>query len=270
MNRLHINKPFFIAVVFFLNAILYSGGIAQDLEERDLNMQSPFGVLEFLHWNHPWNSYKYSTTEDLKQAVELMKEAGVGWVRMDFLWGDIEPESGQFQFGKYDNIVDLLSKNNIHILGLLHYSTDWASSCGRWNCPPQDFQLFVDYAVRVATRYKDKIKYWEIWNEPDSSTYWEPQDGLKSYCTLLKNVYVALKKVDPDCKILNGGIANGLASVNHLYDNGAKGYFDILNIHIFENPLNPEAIKAVAAYPKLAYKIMSRNGVPTKRFGLLR
>ena len=32
--------------------------------------------------------------------------------------------------------------------------------------------------------------------------------------------------------VLNGGLAQGLASVNKLYDNGAQGSFDILNIHI--------------------------------------
>ncbi|MDD5730861.1 MAG: glycosyl hydrolase, partial [Candidatus Omnitrophica bacterium] len=47
--------------------------------------------------------------------------------------------------------------------------------------------------------------------------------------------------------------------------NGAKDYFDILNIHFFENPLNPRAIKAVASYPKLAYKIMQRNGDGNKK-----
>ena len=223
-------------------------------------MESPFGVLEFLHWNHDWNNYKYSGKEDLAKAVKLMKEAGISWVRMDFLWGEIEPQQESLDFAKYDEIVDLLAKNNLHILGLLNYSAPWAAACGEWNCPPKDNALFVNYAARVIERYKNKVKYWEVWNEPDSSIYWSKQDGLKSYCALLKEVYVAAKKIDPECKILNGGLANGLASVNKLYDNGAKGYFDILNIHIFEDPRRNDSIKAVTAYPKLANKIMLRNG----------
>ncbi|MBU1999420.1 MAG: hypothetical protein KKE64_08025, partial [Candidatus Omnitrophica bacterium] len=78
-------------------------------------------------------------------------------------------------------------------------------------------------------------------------------------------VYLALKKIDPECKILHGGLANGIAGVNHLYDNGAKDYFDILNLHIFESPFNPGADKRIASYPKLAYKIMSRNGDSHKK-----
>lgn len=227
-------------------------------------IDSPFGVLEFLHWSHPWNHDKYSSPADLEKAVSLMKEAGVGYVRMDFLWEDIEPEQGKFDFKKYDAIVELLSRNDIKILGLLNYSTAWASPKKIWNYPSQDHSLFVRYATEVARRYKDKVRYWEVWNEPDSRIYWAGQDGLKSYCALLKEVYPALKKIDPDFEVLNGGLANGIASVNLLYDNGAKDYFDILNIHIFESPLDPLAIKRVVAYPKLAAKIMQRKGDAAK------
>lgn len=231
-----------------------------------INMNNPFGVLEFLHWNHSWNSYKYSGNPDLEKAISLMHSAGVGWVRLDFLWEDIEPVEGNFDFAKYDNIVKLVRNKGIHILGILHYSANWASSCGKWNCPPKDNKVFVKYATQVIQRYKSHVKYWELWNEPDSSTYWKQQDGLKSYCALLKDVYIAAKKTDPECKILNGGLANGLSSINHLYDNGAKDYFDILNLHFFQNPLfGNNAIKAIAAFPKLAYKVMARNGDINKK-----
>ena len=237
----------------------------QSQELYQENFSNPFGVLEFLHWNHAWNHYKYSSGKDIQKAAGLMDRAHVGWVRMDFLWSDIEPAEGQFDFAKYDAIVDILNGRGMHILGILNYSADWASGCGKWNCKPKDNKLFVNYAVEVIKRYKGKVKYWEIWNEPDSVTYWKEQDGLKAYCGLLKDVYIAAKKINPDCKILNGGIANGLGSINHLYENGAKDYFDILNIHFFESPLHDGAIHAVENYPKLAYKVMQRNGDADKK-----
>ncbi|MBU4418761.1 MAG: beta-galactosidase, partial [Candidatus Omnitrophica bacterium] len=230
-----------------------------------INLKNPFGVLEFLHWNHSWNSYKYSCNRDLEKAVSLMQEAGVGWVRVDFLWGDIEPQEGSFDFAKHDCIVELLKSKGMQILGVLQYSADWASACGKWNCPPKENKLFVNYAGKVIERYKSAVKYWELWNEPDSATYWQEQDGLKSYCVLLKEVYTKAKQIDPECRILNGGIANGISSINHLYDHGAKDYFDILNIHFFETPQHTGGIKAVASYPKLAYKIMQRNGDQDKK-----
>ena len=261
-----------LAFIFLISPTLQAGEILRrENMEKDMacldesNLNNPFGVLEFLHWNHVWNNYKYPCSRDLEKTISMMQEAGVGWIRLDFLWGDIEPKEGNFDFAKYDCIVELLRSKGIHILGILHYSTDWASACGQWNCPPKDNKVFVNYASKVIERYKGQIKHWELWNEPDSSIYWKEQDGLKSYCVLLKEVYIAAKQIDPECKILNGGIANGISSINNLYDNGAKGYFDILNIHFFDTPLRPVGIKAVASYPRLAYKIMQRNGDGDKK-----
>ncbi len=250
----------YITAFIFIFLFLPSQAQAQECE-----MESPFGVLEFLHWNHPWNDYKYADRQEIERSIQLMKEAGVGWVRFDFLWDEIEPEQGQFTFAKYDCIVDLLNENGINILGILNYSASWAAACSQWNCPPRDNRLFVNYAVKVAEHFKGRVDHWEVWNEPDSRAYWSDQDGMKGYCALLKDVYIAVKKVNPGCKILNGGLAIGLGSVNRLYDNGAGKYFDILNIHIFYSPFNPGSINGVTAYPKLAYKVMKRNGDSNKK-----
>ncbi len=273
-NRRLMNKIicFFVIILLTFSSLKAAEILRKENMENNsanlskANLDNPFGALEFLHWNHPWNNYKYASNRDVEKAIALMQSAHVGWVRLDFLWEDIEAAEGKFDFAKYDNIVKLLKDKGIHVLGILHYSTNWASSCGEWNCPPKDNKIFVNYAVKVIQRYKNQVKYWEVWNEPDSAVYWKQQDSLKSYCLLLKEVYLAAKKIDPDCKILNGGIANGLGSINHLYDNGAKDYFDILNLHFFQSPLlGRNAIKAVASYPKLAYKIMVRNGDAHKK-----
>ncbi len=265
-----MNKKILLMIAAFLISLNISSvdSHAMGAKERagmaqkgDFSEKSPFGVLAFLHWDHGWNNYKYSTRKDLEKAVSLMKKAGISWVRMDFLWGDIEPNQGHFDFDKYDMIVDVVTEGDIHILGILDYSTPWASSHnGLWNYAPRYYNQFVNYSTKVIERYKDRIKYWEVWNEPDSGVYWNPQDSLKSYTQLLKEVYIAAKIADPECKILNGGFAKGLSSVNHLYDNGGKDYFDIMNIHIFENPLDPKAIKVVTEHARLTRKKMAMNG----------
>ncbi len=246
-------KPVFLLLLTFFFSM---GANMAGAEERKIN---PFGVLEFLHWNHSWNNFQYPDRATLEKSVALMKEAGVGFVRIDFGWQDIEPVQGNIGYAKYDALVELLSRNKIEILGILDYSADWASPKGCWNYPDPDSAFFLKYAKGVVRRYKDKVKYWELWNEPDSQVYWNPQDGLKGYVDLLKEVYVELKKIDPDCKILNGGLASGLSGVNRLYDNGAQGYFDIMNIHIFESPLDPQAIKRAQAFIRLTRKVMARN-----------
>ncbi len=269
MNKRVTTPALFAAIVLSLAMSAWAAGSPgremRPMTKRLSRTPCPFGVLAFLNWNHPWNNFKYPDRASLEQAVALMKRAGIAMVRMDFLWEDIEPEQGDFKFDKYDTIVEVLHRNNIEVLGLLNYSTAWASSDGTWNNPPRDNSLFVTYARAVISRYKDRVRYWEVWNEPDSPTYWENQDGLVRYCGVLKDVYLEAKKIDPGLTVLNGGLASGLSSVNRLYDNGARGYFDALNIHIFETPLDPLALKRAQAYIERARTIMIRHGDKEKK-----
>lgn len=209
---------------------------------REVGYQ-PFGVLEFLSWNHDWNNYKYSE-EDLGKIAALLAQTGVSFVRMDFLWQDIEPEKGNFVFDKYDLIVDLLSQKNIRILGLVGYSVPWAGE--KWNDVPADTADFIDFVSSVISRYKHRIKYWEVWNEPDSKAYFQTQDSMQTYTELLKEVYLAAKKIDPSCKIVLGGMTGaGFYAIKDVYKNGGKDYFDVINIHPFVNPIKPVEVRKI-------------------------
>ncbi len=229
---------------------------------REIGYQ-PFGVLEFLHWRHPWNNYKYSES-DLEKIVKLLKEAGVAFVRMDFLWDDIEPAKNEFSFAKYDFIVELLSKENIRILGILNYSASWAADA--WNSPPRNLEDFTNYVSKVVFRYKDKVKYWEIWNEPDSAIYWQPQDDMKTYTELLKKSYIAAKEADLSCKIVLGGVTSqGYYAIKNIYKNGGKDYFDIINIHPFVDPLKPNEQKRIFSIYNNLEKLKSQHNDRDKK-----
>lgn len=218
---------------------------------------SPFGVLDFLAWDHDWNQHHYDA-DKVEKAVKMMKEAGVGFVRMDFLWDDIEPSYGDFRFEKYDRIVELLTQNHIGILGLLSYNSSWAAS--EWNAPPNK-TFFTKYAKAVVHRYKDRVKYWEIWNEPDDAQYWRPQDEMKSYTELLKAVYPALKKEDPSCIVVLGGLSKTIAvSLRRIYKNGGKDYFDVVNFHPFTDPLLPNSLEFLESVYKGAFHVMEQKG----------
>lgn len=224
---------------------------------------NPFGVLAFFSWNHTWNNFKYNE-ENLKRAVKLLQDMGARFVRMDFLWNDIEPQQGNFDFDKYDFIVNLLSQHQIRILGILVYSADWASDS--WNNPPYRDEDFVTYCKEVVARYKTKIKYWEVWNEPDSIFYWRPQDDMQRYTQLLKKVYETVKEIDPSSKIILGGLTqNGYFALKNLYRNGAGGYFDIVNIHPFVNPLEKNSVNRIRSLYKNIKNLMKKYGDEDKK-----
>src|SRR5438552_3684577 len=108
---------------------------------------NPYGVLDFLHWDHDWNQNHYSPSR-VAQAAKLMAEAGIGTVRVDFLWSDLEPRPGQFDYSRYDRLVETLTGQGLEILGVLQYNPSWRP--GPWNQAPDPacYEAYVRNVVR--------------------------------------------------------------------------------------------------------------------------
>lgn len=228
---------------------------------------NPFGLLAFLHWNHDWNKYAFRG-EILTRAVEQIKELGVGMIRTDLLWSDIHKGPNHNSYAKYDEIVDLLQKNNIQVLGLLHYNkTEAREGTVRWNTPPDSPEEFARYVSDTVQRYRGWIKHWEIWNEPNHDNYWSgPKDDLKKYCELLRLSYQAAKKADPDCTVINGGFAHPIPeAVRDLYTAGGANIFDAVNIHPFIDPLGKSPAEELEKIITKTKKIMDESGDGQKK-----
>lgn len=214
-----------LILVLFFNTLVIPANASND----------KFGVLAFLHWNHSWNDYKYPNDYALRQAVKKIKKLGVGFVRIDLPWNDIESQRGVFDYSRYDRIVGLLSKYDIEILAVVGYSPSWAAKS--WNSPPYREQDLYRFVSNLASRFKDKIKYWEFWNEPDSKNYFTVQDGMKTYTKLLKVFSTTLRSIIPEAKILHGGMtSNGYYAIKNIFKHGGGEFFDIANIHPFVSP----------------------------------
>src|SRR4051812_20912649 len=103
---------------------------------------SPFGVLDFLAWDHDQFQRHYQPDE-VERSAALMREAGIGFVRFDFLWGDLEPQPGRFEFAKYDRIVDTLRRHGVQTTAMLAYNPSWSGK--KWNAAP-DLMSYCRFA----------------------------------------------------------------------------------------------------------------------------
>jgi len=228
-----------------------------------LTKNDPFGVLVFLHWNHFWNNYMYKTEQDVEKAIKKVKGLGVSFVRADFPWNNIEETKGIFDFKRYDYIVEACTKHNIQIVGVLGYSAPWTGA--EWNNPPPNQDDFINYVEVVSERYKGKIKYWEIWNEPDSSTYWTLKDNLKTYTELLKKSYRKLKEVDSSFIVVLGGMTDeGYYALKNIIHHGGAEYFDIFNFHPFVDPLGEDPMKMLGYRLKPVLRELKKNSLNKK------
>ncbi len=194
----------------------------------------------------------YPFPDSLHVPAEVIAQSGLGWAREEFQWGRIEPRPGQFDWTFTDRAVDELTRRGVNILGLLNPAVGWGTPDpsddtippDQGSFYPPDPQLFARFATAVVNRYKDRVRYWQVWNEPDNPVYWRPAPDPAAYANLLKVVYPAIKAADPGATVLAAGIVSPEPAGSFLQaiaDNGAWGSFDVIALHPYTDPLGPEA-----------------------------
>ncbi|GEM_PF-6683862 len=192
-------------------------------------------------------SQPYGFLDALNNATEIVKvkDAGMRWARFDFTWNNIEPSNGNFTWSNHDSLVLNAEKANVQILGILDYCALWASSASqgasnRDKYPPSNLSDWEDYVTQVVSRYKGRVSCWEVWNEPDSISFWH--GTVSQYVDLLKKTYSAVKTIDPDALVI-GCVTSGV-NLKWIEDvlktsNGFK-YMDGISIHPYVNRYSPE------------------------------
>lgn len=192
-------------------------------------------------------------------------------VRLDgFPWDIIEAKKGRYDYTASDRAMQWARGAKQQVLGILQYAPAWAngqtfttprdlgiSNCGipdlensdtRFNAlrtyPPTNNRDFAAYAGAIAKRYPD-VRYWQIWNEPNNPIFWPTGPDATAYTRMLSAAYSAIKKANPRAQVVLGGISlNDLKYVRGLYASGAKKYFDIMAVHLYNPRQAPNAYLA--------------------------
>lgn len=169
------------------------------------------------------------------RQFSFMRNAGINWIRDDFSWGNLEFPQGKWHFGGYDKLVEAAKENGINILPILDYSVRWATPS--W----KHLDQWGNYVRTVVKRYGKQLRYWEVYNEQNSPHFWRDAPSGKNYTALLKRSCEEIKRIDPELKVLYGGTAGvPIDFIEQSFAAGAGNYFDIMNIHPYQSPGNPE------------------------------
>ncbi|EFO81221.1 hypothetical protein OSCT_0917 [Oscillochloris trichoides DG-6] len=187
---------------------------------------------------------RYPIYESLATPADVVANIGVGWVREDFQFARIQPSRDKFDWGWHDRMIDLMSARGIQVIGLLNAPTpSWASGQPGNTFYPPDPQTFANFASAVVTRYRGRISYWQVWNEPDNAHYWQPQPNIPAYAELLKATYRAIKAADPNAQVLAASVVSPQPAgdfLRQLHAQGAWNSFDIISVHPYTEPAGPE------------------------------
>ncbi len=277
--------PFVYTQAAAYNAAL----VVTDAQGQDMRVTRrivAFGAPQLPNWKYGVTAHLerrrppyYPTLQDVERAAQLMQDAGIQAVRMDFNWDMLNPNRGEWKFEDYDNVVRIVRAHDIEFLGIVDYSSWWASSAQNakdWRerlfSPPSNDYDFARYTYEVVNHFKNDVRVWQLWNEPNTETFWKPKPDPARYVSLLQEAYLAAKYADPNAVVLFAGMSSngiegndntGLASnfIENAYKAGARGYFDAMAIHPYMLPNG--GIETLRAKIAATRAVMNRYGDET-------
>ena len=197
-----------------------------------------------------------------------------GWRTSHAAWADLEPERGRWKWELLDKYVGWSQQHHLEILMPLAYTPRWASSTPdaatdveQGNPPglsgnPRDMEDWRNFVRTVATRYKGRIRNWEIWNEPNRPQSWT--GSVDQMVDLTREAYTILKEIDPANYVVSPAATEtfGLKFFDAFLAKGGGRWADAIGYHFYVGKdAPPEAMIALIASVK---KIMDKHGVGSK------
>jgi hypothetical protein len=191
--------------------------------------------------------------------ARVMASGGVSTARFPFDWRAVQSAKGAgYDWGQLDQVVGNLARDRVTTLPILYGTPYWISP--NYARPPIQNRAAIRGWQRLLTaevhRYGpggtfwrahrglpyEPIRYWQVWNEPNLPEFFAPRADPRKYTRLLRISAAALRKANPHVKVVLAGLPRtggkkgqmlAWKFLNALYNDGAKGDFDVLAIHPF-------------------------------------
>lgn len=192
----------------------------------------------------------------IERTLEMVRQMGAAWIVEFFPWAYYQGADGGIAWEHPDMVVEHAAAQGLKVVARIGLTPDWAR--------PEDTPLtyldetayddFASFAGAFAARYRGKVQFIIVGNEPNLSYEWGyRQTTPADYVALLRAVYPAVKEANPQVSVLAGALAptlepegspwgtNDLAYLQGMYEAGAAAYFDGLAVHVYGLTFPPQA-----------------------------
>jgi len=183
---------------------------------------------------------------DLEGKMNRLADTEAHWVRLEF---SLQPstfirmrnndvlvqETVDLQY--YDQLIDSLCANGIATLGLIDYATVADTSWEAGGSISDDYLTEFKQITSILVEYfDDRIKAWELWNEPDSQN---TDLGVSDYTRLLVETSPIIRDVG-DWVVFSGLVSSDNIARDYLADvyaalesehNSIETPFDLFAVH---------------------------------------
>ncbi len=153
---------------------------------------------------------------DPERAYEHVGRLGVKWARCQTGWARTERKPGQYDFAWLDDVADSLLGQGVApwfsiSYGNRLYTPDAPDESAVGWAPvfsDEAKAAWLRYTRAISQHYADRVTHWEIWNEPNHRTFWQPHEAsAKDYIELVRVTAGEIRRNIPDAVIIGGALA---------------------------------------------------------------
>ncbi|MSQ10837.1 MAG: hypothetical protein EXR52_07545 [Dehalococcoidia bacterium] len=220
----------------------------------------------------------------VRRSMEMLRDAGVKWIRQEFPWDRIEPSvKGRYEdaFGStwtnYDRTVRLAPEYGLQVMPRLTLPPNWTRADNSVpRAPPDNYNDYGDFVAAVVERYRGRVHYYQLWNEPNTVLEWGQPPNAADFVRLLHIGYERAKRADPAAVIIapalsptigtpDGANVSDLTFLQEMYEQGASTAFDIMSAQGYGLWTGPgdrraDTYRTNFARVQLVRELMVKNG----------
>lgn len=223
---------------------------------------------------------------DPNKTYEHLSKLGVKWARCQTGWARTETTKGVYDFAWLDSIVDSLIKigiqpwfnlgygNRLYTPGADQYAVGWIPMSSA-----EAREGWLNYIGKIAERYRDRVQHWEIWNEPNITAFWKPNEPNPiEYAEFVKITAPEIRRRIPKAIIIGGAIAgmhNAFDYLERCLDSGMAQHINTLSYHPYRSvpednyEVDVRALRSLIARYKTGVGLwQGENGAPSQNSGI--
>lgn len=212
---------------------------------------------------------------------KYLGSSGAKRIRLQGGWAKCEKVKGQYDFAWLDNIVDDAISQGVSPWIQPSYGNPIYEGGGQpilaGGIPTSEeaLQAWDKWVYALVSRYKDRVKEWEVWNEPDISK----QMTAKEFAVFHVRTCKIIKAVQPEARIIALGLA-GLSKTDYvtsimdiLKTENKLDFMDALSYHGYTSrpeqsyPQIQKLREIVESYGAGIELWQGENGAPTTPVG---
>ncbi len=231
-----------IFVLALLVATIGIAGVVDTYNARADTQATPVSTPTAGVITHPFGVQVVRAMSQLAQSDDLDKarQAGATWVRVSLHWAYIQPsETASYDWSAADAVFSRMAELGLKPIVTIRNIPEWAAaehptvhdrpSCGPVADTKLDaYRAFLSALVRRYSGPPYNVKYWEIYNEPDSIYHLRPgisreiggcfggeikvgsitYSWYDAYVKMLRTAYQTIKAADSSAQVLFGGVAH--------------------------------------------------------------